>query len=381
MNHPAIQPAQGRAPAIDALTLKRWLDQGHDDEGRPVVALDTRNAFEVDHGTFEGAIDWRLAKFSEFPRALDGAQGRTRRQDRGELLHRRHPLRKGGDLHAGVPGWITCGSSKAASSSTSRTPAAPTFAATASCSTSARRWSRPEAARAARARGHRRSGFMDRQAGCQAVPRKSARAERSGVGGSGMNSCSPGICPMRCASQSALGPQDALLVAGHEVPPHVARAIERRRRRSRRSARPGPLRSPAVTPGSSTAIDCAATASPSTDSSPCTAIHGQSRRQCRQFEPPARRQHHVEVESRRQRGHRRSGAESLARPAPAPGRRPRRSCGMRRRRRVRKRGLVFFVLARQAPSTTAGHGSREPGRASVRAAAPNGRCRGRQSSS
>ena len=71
MNHPAIQPAQGRAPAIDAKTVQRWLDQGHDDEGRPVVTLDTRNAFEVDHGTFEGAIDWRLKKFSEFPKALD----------------------------------------------------------------------------------------------------------------------------------------------------------------------------------------------------------------------------------------------------------------------------------------------------------------------
>ncbi|MDP3762143.1 MAG: sulfurtransferase [Ramlibacter sp.] len=70
MNHPAIQPAQGRAPAIDAPTVRRWLDQGHDDEGRPVVTLDTRNAFEVDHGTFEGAVDWRLSKFSEFPDAL-----------------------------------------------------------------------------------------------------------------------------------------------------------------------------------------------------------------------------------------------------------------------------------------------------------------------
>jgi UPF0176 protein len=70
MNHPAIQPVQGRAPAIDAPTVKRWLDQGHDDEGRPVVTLDTRNAFEVDHGTFEGAVDWRLSKFSEFPAAL-----------------------------------------------------------------------------------------------------------------------------------------------------------------------------------------------------------------------------------------------------------------------------------------------------------------------
>ena len=70
MNHPAIQPAQGRAPAVDALTAKRWLDQGHDDAGRPVVTLDTRNDFEVDHGTFAGAIDWRLSKFSEFPAAL-----------------------------------------------------------------------------------------------------------------------------------------------------------------------------------------------------------------------------------------------------------------------------------------------------------------------
>jgi UPF0176 protein len=70
MDHPAIQPAAGRAPALAARTLKRWLDQGHDDAGRPVVTLDTRNAFEVDYGTFDGAIDWRLRKFSEFPEAL-----------------------------------------------------------------------------------------------------------------------------------------------------------------------------------------------------------------------------------------------------------------------------------------------------------------------
>jgi len=70
MNHPAIQPASRRAPAVDARTLKRWLDQGHDDAGRPVVTLDTRNAFEVDYGTFDGAVDWRLRRFSDFPRAL-----------------------------------------------------------------------------------------------------------------------------------------------------------------------------------------------------------------------------------------------------------------------------------------------------------------------
>lgn len=70
MNHPTIQPQAGRAPAVDARTLQRWLDQGHDDDGRPVVTLDTRNAFEVDYGTFEGAIDWRIGRFSEFPDAV-----------------------------------------------------------------------------------------------------------------------------------------------------------------------------------------------------------------------------------------------------------------------------------------------------------------------
>ena len=74
MNHPAIQPAAGRAPAVAASTLKRWLDQGHDDDGKPVVMLDTRNAFEVDYGSFDGAIDWRITKFTEFPAALQQHQ-------------------------------------------------------------------------------------------------------------------------------------------------------------------------------------------------------------------------------------------------------------------------------------------------------------------
>ncbi len=70
MDCPTLRPAQGRAPALPATTLKRWLDQGHDDEGRALAVLDTRNAFEVDAGAFEGAIDWRLSKFTEFPDAL-----------------------------------------------------------------------------------------------------------------------------------------------------------------------------------------------------------------------------------------------------------------------------------------------------------------------
>ena len=70
MNQPAIQPAAGRASAVDARTFKRWLDTGHDDAGRPVLTLDTRNDFEVDIGTFKNAIDWRITCFSQFPQAL-----------------------------------------------------------------------------------------------------------------------------------------------------------------------------------------------------------------------------------------------------------------------------------------------------------------------
>jgi UPF0176 protein len=70
MNHPSIRPAEGRAPAVTPETAKRWLDQGHDDEGRPVVTLDTRNQFEVDAGTFQNTIHWGITKFTEFPDAV-----------------------------------------------------------------------------------------------------------------------------------------------------------------------------------------------------------------------------------------------------------------------------------------------------------------------
>jgi UPF0176 protein len=70
MKMPLIQPEIGRAPAVEAKTLKRWLDQGHDDAGKPVVMMDTRNAFEVDVGTFENTLDYRIEKFSEFPEVV-----------------------------------------------------------------------------------------------------------------------------------------------------------------------------------------------------------------------------------------------------------------------------------------------------------------------
>jgi UPF0176 protein len=76
MNCPTIKPsfdqgAQVRAPAVDAQTLKRWLDAGVDDSGKPVVMLDTRNDFEIDYGTFDNAIDWQIQKFSDFPAAFE----------------------------------------------------------------------------------------------------------------------------------------------------------------------------------------------------------------------------------------------------------------------------------------------------------------------
>jgi UPF0176 protein len=70
MRMPLIKPENGRAPAVSPVTLKRWLDQGHDDAGQPVVMVDTRNDFEVDVGTFDGTVDYRIAKFTEFPEVI-----------------------------------------------------------------------------------------------------------------------------------------------------------------------------------------------------------------------------------------------------------------------------------------------------------------------
>ncbi|MES2885191.1 MAG: sulfurtransferase [Pseudomonadota bacterium] len=70
LRQPQVNPALTPAPSVAPHTLKAWLDRGHDDAGRPVVLLDTRNAFEVAHGTFDGAVHPDIEKFSDYPEHL-----------------------------------------------------------------------------------------------------------------------------------------------------------------------------------------------------------------------------------------------------------------------------------------------------------------------
>jgi UPF0176 protein len=76
MRLPTIRPEGGRAPAVDASTLQRWLDQGRDDDGREVVLLDTRNDYETAVGKFPQAIEYRMASFTEFPAAIAADRAR-----------------------------------------------------------------------------------------------------------------------------------------------------------------------------------------------------------------------------------------------------------------------------------------------------------------
>ncbi len=61
----SIRPANYTSPKIAAKELKRWLD-----EGKPVTLLDTRNDYEVQLGTFKGALIPNINTFREFPTAV-----------------------------------------------------------------------------------------------------------------------------------------------------------------------------------------------------------------------------------------------------------------------------------------------------------------------
>ena len=64
-------PLTGRAPAVDPETLSRWLRQGHDDAGKRVVMLDTRNAQEAEYGSFAGAEILPIVKFTDLPAEVE----------------------------------------------------------------------------------------------------------------------------------------------------------------------------------------------------------------------------------------------------------------------------------------------------------------------
>jgi len=69
--HEGATPLRGgRAPSVSPEALRQWLRQGHDDAGRRVVLLDTRNQQEIVHGTFDGALTLPITRFTELPQAL-----------------------------------------------------------------------------------------------------------------------------------------------------------------------------------------------------------------------------------------------------------------------------------------------------------------------
>jgi UPF0176 protein len=73
MGIPSVKPGLARAPAVSSGTLRRWLDRGRDDKGREVLMLDTRNAFEMESGTFENAVGLDIDTFGEFPDKVEAA--------------------------------------------------------------------------------------------------------------------------------------------------------------------------------------------------------------------------------------------------------------------------------------------------------------------
>lgn len=64
-----------RAPAVAPATLARWIEQGHDDDGKRLVLLDTRNREEFGFGSFAGALTLPIDNFTDLPDALAPHRG------------------------------------------------------------------------------------------------------------------------------------------------------------------------------------------------------------------------------------------------------------------------------------------------------------------
>ena len=125
---PGTTPEHARAPAVEPATLARWLEQGHDDAGRRVVMLDTRNQQEIAYGTFAGALTLPIDKFTDLPAALE--PHRQALKDATVASAARRPR-----CGCRPTAWTTCCSSTTASSAISSRSAASATKAPASCST------------------------------------------------------------------------------------------------------------------------------------------------------------------------------------------------------------------------------------------------------
>ena len=118
MRRPTVQPAAGRAPGIAPQRLAAWLARGHDDEGRPLTLLDTRNAFEVVQGTFRGARHLGIERFDAFPAAVDALHDAFRdetvvtfctggiRCEKAALYMRERGFTRVLQLDGGILGWF-----------------------------------------------------------------------------------------------------------------------------------------------------------------------------------------------------------------------------------------------------------------------------------
>ena len=109
---PGVDPNKQVGQYVEA---KDWNALISDPE---VLLIDTRNDYEVAIGTFEGAVDPKTRSFREFPEYIK-AHYDPARHEGGDVLHRRHPLRR---LPAtcSAPVSRKSSTSRAASSSTSK---------------------------------------------------------------------------------------------------------------------------------------------------------------------------------------------------------------------------------------------------------------------
>ncbi len=69
---------EARAPSVDAATLRRWIAAGHDDAGKPLVLLDTRNREEIGYGTFHDARTLPIDNFNDLPAAVEAIRDELR---------------------------------------------------------------------------------------------------------------------------------------------------------------------------------------------------------------------------------------------------------------------------------------------------------------